>query len=253
MSQPVIFSVRLAGLDILVQCQHESTLRYCRDYRLQIGEPWASITITPEDIEGERQRLLRKKEPGQPLEASTPQALEVLVLCRKIAELLPGADRVLFHGSALAFDGQGVLFTAKSGTGKSTHTRLWRQVFGDRVQMVNDDKPFLEVGKDEVTVHGTPWRGKHALGSNVSVSLKAICLVTRGTENSLERLEPRQMLPMLLQQTYAPEQSAGMLATLALAERLSRNVALYQLTCNMDPQAAVIVQAGIFKNEEEKL
>ncbi len=247
------FQMKVAGLCVQVQCLHESTRRYCGSY-LTAGEtPWLEVTIGEADIEGERQRLLSKKDPGQPLEASTPQALEVLVLCRRIAEALPRADRVLFHGSCLVFDGQGVLFTAKSGTGKSTHTRLWRQVFGDRVEMVNDDKPFLALGPEGVNAHGTPWRGKHGLGTNVSVPLKAICYVTRGTENRVEPMTARELFPVLLQQTYSPDDPGAMLATLGLVERLSKTVALYKLTCNMDPQAALTAQAGIFESEEDSL
>ena len=145
----VSFRICVADLAFEVRCVHSATERFCREY-LTDKAPVQTIAITPADIEQERQRLLRKKNPGEALEASSPEALERLHLCRRIAELLPQYDRVLFHGSSLSIDGTGVLFTAKSGTGKSTHTRLWRQVFGDRVRMVNDDKPFLHIGADAV-------------------------------------------------------------------------------------------------------
>ena len=77
-------------------------------------------------------------------------------------------------------DGQAVLFTAKSGTGKSTHTKLWRDLFGERAVMVNDDKPLLRILKDGVLVCGTPWDGKHRLSTNCALPLKAICILERG-------------------------------------------------------------------------
>ncbi len=89
---------------------------------------------------------------------------------------MPSYDTVLFHGSALAIDGDGYLFTAKSGTGKSTHTRLWRERFGDRVVMINDDKPLLHIDAGSVIAYGTPWNGKHRLGTNASVPLRADCV-----------------------------------------------------------------------------
>lgn len=242
----VIFQMRLADLIFEVSCTFESTRRYCAQYLAQDQTVDEYIRITGADIERERQRLLSKKEPGQPLEASTDPSLEVLFLCRSIADLLPKYDRVLFHGSSLAIDGRGVLFTAKSGTGKSTHTRLWRQVFGDRVRMVNDDKPFLHVGTDGVTVFGTPWRGKHGIGSNISAPLEAICFVCRGEENRVEPVSARELYPLLLQQTYTPEDPAALVQTLALVQRLSKSVRLYKLYCNMDPEAAETAFRGIF-------
>lgn len=239
LAEAVHFQMEVARISFRVNCQYPSTKAYCSAY-LQEGEDPAqeTITISLRDIDLERERLLSKKNPGQPLEASTPQSLEVLVLCRRIADILPKYDRILFHGSSLSIDGRGVLFTAKSGTGKSTHTRFWRENFGDRVQMINDDKPFLHVTEGQVTVYGTPWRGKHALGGNLSAPLEAVYYVNRGLENRVDTISPREVFPLLLQQTYAPEDPAAMAKTLALVERLSRNVKLLKLYCNLDPQAA---------------
>ena len=240
----VSFCISVADLVFEVTCIYSTTRKLCLDYLTDVP-PLESIAITSADIEQERQRLLRKKNPGEMLEASTPEALERLHLCRRIAELLPKYDRVLFHGSSLAIDGRGVLFTAKSGTGKSTHTRNWRHVFGDRVKMVNDDKPFLHITQEGVTVYGTPWRGKHALGENVSAPLKAIYFVNRGEENRVETVSGRELYPLLLQQTYTPDDPQAMVKTLALVDRLSRNTRLLKLYCNMDPESALVACQGL--------
>jgi len=240
----VTFRVCIAELIFEINCLYPSTQRLCRDYLTDAANAAEVITITPADIEGERQRLLRKKNPGEALEAGTPEALERLHLCRRISELLPKYDRVLFHGSSLAIDGRGMLFTAKSGTGKSTHTRLWRQEFGDRVTMINDDKPFLHISPEGVTVYGTPWRGKHSLGSNCSAPLDVIYILNRGDKNCVLPGQPREVFPLLLQQTYTPEDPAAMAKTLALVERLSKNVRLLKLYCNMDPEAAHVACGG---------
>ena len=246
MDRPVAFQVCLADICWQITCNYEKTRLRCKDYLApEAYQPEQTIRITPEDIEGERQLLLSKKDPGQKLEASTPEALEYLTLCRKLANRLPLANRMLFHGSGLAFDGQGVLFTAKSGTGKSTHTSLWREAFGDRVQMVNDDKPFLQLTEENAIMWGNPWRGKHGLGGNLSAPLYAICLVNRGEENRIEQISPSMALPMLLQQTFTPEDSALLLKTLELVDRLSKQVKIYSLWCNMDPEAAWVACRGM--------
>lgn len=246
MTGEIFFRTCIAEIVFEVSCQYSSTRKLCMDYpAVDAVSADETIRITAEDLEGERQRLLRKKNPGEALEASSPEALERLHLCRRISELLPKYNRVLFHGSSLAIDGRGILFTAKSGTGKSTHTRYWRQEFGERVRMVNDDKPFLHISEDGVTVYGTPWRGKHALGENISAPLEAIYFVNRGEENRVEPITPRELYPLLLQQTYTPENPEAMVKTLALVERLSRNTKLLKLYCNLDPQAAHVALSGI--------
>ena len=242
------FTLSLAGLTFSVACQYESTRRLCRDYLTQEASNVAcSFVITPQDLEREQQILRCKAAPG----ADNLEIVESYVLCRCLAEALPAHCRVLFHGSALSLDGRGVLFTAKSGTGKSTHTRLWRQVFGDRVTMVNDDKPFLHITPQGVAVCGSPWQGKHNLGENISVPLDAICILCRGQRNTVEPVSPREALPVLLQQTFSPEDPGNLRRTLALVEQLSRTVPVYRLYCNMDPEAALVACRGIGLNDKK--
>ena len=249
MSENIVFRVRIADIVFEVRCRCASTLQRCREY-LTDDAPDHTIILDAAQLEAERALLQSLQEPVGDPAAFTPQALESLRLCRCMADLLPEHDRVLFHGSCLALDGQGVLFTAKSGTGKSTHTRLWREVFGSRVEMLNDDKPFLHVSPQGVTAYGTPWQGKHNLGRNMAVPLRAVCVLYRGEENRIEPISPREALPMLLQQTFTPEDPQAMVRTLALVQRLSKTTGLYRLYCNMDPQAAAVARDGMFLQEE---
>ena len=134
-------------------------------------------------------------------------------------------------------DGAGYLFTAKSGAGKSTHARLWRELLGNRAVMVNDDKPLLHVNDDGTAIaYGTPWDGKHCLSSNTAVPLKAICILERASENTIREITKQEALPMLIQQAYRPADSAALAKTLALIDRL--NVGFYRLSCNMEIGAA---------------
>lgn len=251
METPVFFQIRLADRILSVGCQFESTKRYCEAFLVERAAADIHIVITMEDIEAERVLLMSKKERDEQQEDASDAYLERLLLCRQAAKQLPQYGAVLFHGSALAIEGKGVLFTAKSGTGKSTHARLWRGVYGDRVVMVNDDKPFLRIEEDGAWVCGSPWMGKHRLGRNVSVPLKAICILCRGEENRVERISPREAMPMLLQQMFQPEEPAEVLRKLRMADLLSRQVELYRLHCNMDPAAAETVYAALGFSEKE--
>ena len=165
---------------------------YCIDYLTGELADY-SVTTTQQDIEYEREKNAR----SAVLEGRTPynssdSYLEELAVYRKIAEKMIDYNTVLFHGSCIAVDGVGYLFTAKSGTGKSTHTRLWRELLGEKAVMVNDDKPLLYITDKGVTVYGTPYNGKHRLSNNTSVPLKAVCILTRDTINHIEPINEKQ-------------------------------------------------------------
>ena len=237
----VSYIILLTDKKISVTALFPSTQTYCTPYLTDSTTPDFSVAITPEDIAFERQKAAQEDAlEGLPVRNLPDSLLEITALQRKIAEELFSRNVLLFHGSVVAVDGAAFLFTAKSGTGKSTHTRLWRQVFGDRALMVNDDKPFLEIRENDITVHGSPWNGKHRLGENISVPLKAICILERGEENQIREITAREALPMLMQQSQRPRDSRKLPLYLDLLDKLSSRVAFYRMGCNMDPEAATV-------------
>ena len=234
------FIIRTAGCAFSVCVNYDSTKQFCTSY-LTEEEAEAAIVLTAEDIAFERVKSAREDElEGIPVRQFSDSYLETLALLRKVTNLLYQRNTLLFHGSAIAVDGQCYLFTAKSGTGKSTHTRLWRQLLGERAVMVNDDKPFLSISDEGVTVHGTPWNGKHGLGTNTSVPLKAICILQRGDQNEIHRIAAKDAAFMLLQQSQRPGSAALLPKYLELVDKLSQNTEFWLLRCNMNPDAAEV-------------
>lgn len=218
---------------------------YCSDYLTEEPADY-SVTVTQADIDFEREKsAFEDKMEGMKTRHFSVGYLEELAVYRKIAKQMISYDTILFHGSVVAVDGVGYLFTAKSGTGKSTHTRLWCEYFGDRAVMVNDDKPLLHIADDKVMAYGTPYNGKHRRGANISVPLKAICILTRASDNHIEPVSREQAYAMLLQQAYRPEEQVLMMKTLTLIDRLSDAVKLYRLGCNMDVSAAKVAYDGM--------
>ena len=239
------FTMTLAGVCIGASTCFESTQTFCRDY-LSDGEPQFRVSVGRDDIEYEIKRSAQENIlEGMPVQQYSPAYLETLALYRKIVDRMLEYDTMLFHGSVISVDGEGYLFTAKSGTGKSTHTALWRRYFGERAVMVNDDKPLLRITEQGVRVCGTPWDGKHHLSSNITVPLKAITILRRGTENRIRPVTLQEALPMLLQQSHRPSNPAEMPRFLSLLERMSKNIGLFCLECNMEPEAAIVAYNGI--------
>lgn len=221
---------------------------YCREY-LYSGEQKAefSMIITQEDIAYEREKSRQEDiKEGREVRIFRDDYLEILAVYRKVCRCLLEKNILLFHGSVVSVDGIGYLFTAKSGTGKSTHTRYWREYFGEKAVVVNDDKPLLALKGSQVMAYGTPWDGKHRLSTNISVPLKAICILHRGSENSICRMDKKEAYPMLLQQTNRPVGDvSGMSKTLELIDRLSNCVEFYSLHCTMNKEAAKIAYEGM--------
>jgi energy-coupling factor transporter ATP-binding protein EcfA2 len=236
----------LGGKRICINSVYDEIHKLCRQYSADAGEADFLVETSLEDIAFEREKSrqeseyegLREKDYDEPY-------LETLAVYRKIAERMPDYDTMLFHGSCVAVDGSAFLFTAPSGTGKSTHTRLWRQLLGERAIMVNDDKPLLKVTDEGVIAYGTPYNGKHRLGTNTSVPLKAICILTRSADNHIEAITREQAYTMLLQQVYRPADMLKMAKTLELVDRLADSVKLYKLGCNMEISAAQVAYEGM--------
>lgn len=239
------FLIKLAGYTAQVTSLFESTRDYCRKY-LTEEPPDFSVTVTREDLLFEQEALRQEAlEEGIRVRVFTDPFLERTTIQRKVAEYLFDRSVLMTHGSTVAVDGRAYLFTARCGTGKSTHTRLWRQVFGDRAVMVNDDKPFLKITKNGIFACGSPWSGKHGLDTNLTVPLQGICILDRGKENQIRRITPEEALPMLLHQSHcplAPEKHDRFDQQVRL---LVETVPLWHMYCNMDPEAAEIAHRAM--------
>ena len=242
------FSMKIAGHVAQVESRFASTQAYFRDY---LTEEVPAFTIAPTDRDLEFEQSFSIAEAiAEGIRPRTYNGahLERAAIQRAFAEFLFDRDILLLHGSTVAVGDQAFLFTAKCGTGKSTHTRLWCQAHGGR--MVNDDKPFLKLRDAGVTAFGSPWNGKHGLSENIAVALQGICLLQRGEENRIWPIAPADALPMLRQQVFQPQDPAKLLRLEMLLQKLTRTVPLWAMECNKDIQAAhVAYQAmsrGVF-------
>ncbi len=232
------FNLSIAGLSFRVHSLYKYAAVQCSDY-LTSDPGEIPIDISQADIDYERE-LCRANMLGidEHLVDSPDFFLEYVVLLRKLADVIVNHNRVLMHGSSIAINGNGYIFTALSGTGKSTHTALLRKLHGDNAVMINDDKPFLDITDEGVFVCGTPWMGKHRLGSNIRVPLKGIFFLRRSEENVLSQMNAGDALMPLVAQCYRPADPEKLMLTFDLVEKIMDRVKLYDFGCNMDISAA---------------
>lgn len=238
-------TIELAGVRADILCRHPETAAFFRDYRCE-GPADIAIDPTDEDIRRMEARLREQAaRDGRPEAALPPWFVERDAIHGRLAEALIDRDVLLVHGSAIVLDGEAYVFMADSGTGKSTHTRLWREHFGRRAWMLNDDKPMLRLAGDGVLACGTPWDGKHHLSRNASAPLRAIVRLTRSAENHVEPLTRAEALAVVLQYGFRPEDADRMRRVLQLGAALVRRTDAFRLGCNMAPDAARAAYEGI--------
>ena len=232
------FHLEIAGHVAAVTSLFESTPHHFAKY-LTDRDADFFITVRPEDLRFEQADAdAEAAEEGFRQRNFPDPFLERAAIHRKFAEHLLTRRIFPVHGSTVAVDGRGYLFTAPSGTGKSTHTRLWMQQFGNRAMMVNDDRPFLEMTGSGVLAHGCPWSGKHGLDTNISVPLAGICLLARGSVNEIRRAAPEELSDLL--KGYRPKMESDESQYQQLLQELTETVPLWHMYCTKDPAAAQV-------------
>ena len=209
------------------------TVKLCENY-LYAGDeqPEFSVIIDKSDIDAERNQGGAEKFPDYYLES--------LALFRKLCDyILENKQGIIFHCSAVEVGGKAYLFTAPSGTGKSTHARLWKQMLGDKMTYINDDKPIIRYVDGDFYVYGTPWNGKHRLDTNARAKIAAICEIKRGEKNSIEKLTPKEMLMVVLNQTLRPKSVAELDKFIQIIDKMLKRVSLFRLYCDISEGAAL--------------
>lgn len=243
-------TVEIAGVTARILCRFPENYEFLLPYRTEKA-PAFSVEITKEDIAFSLAHLARYF--GEPSVPYSDVLLENVSIQNVLSRRLLEYDVLALHGSALCMDGEAIIFTAKSGTGKSTHARLWRETFGDRVWMINDDKPMVRLENGKAAVYGTPWDGKHHLSRNASAPLKAIVKLERDEENHIEPMNRADAFQLLMTHGVVtrrgPMKLSGetKLRAVALETALLDAAAFYRLGCNQEPDAARTAWEGMRK------
>lgn len=222
-----------------LNCRYGYTPRACAAYTESEGEPDAVIFANEEELAAMAAAAGSALPDGY---------LEYLVIYKKICLDMLLHDGFLMHGSAIECDGRGIIFTAKSGVGKTTHTLLWQQEFGDGVRIINGDKPIIRLdAKGEFRIYGTPWNGKEHFGCNMSAPLRAICFLERDTKNHCEKMDQKEAVRRLMGQVLLPGDKELMFSLLRLVDRLIADVPVFLLHCRPDAEAAHVAFDAIVK------
>lgn len=239
------FVIEIAGVPAGIKCRFPENQLFFRGY---ITDRPPVITIEPSDEDLDKTQAgfdLMNEAHSWPKYRYDAEFLENNAIHRILAEKLLSYGVLLIHGSALSADGQAVIFTAPSGTGKSTHSGLWRKKFGDRILMINDDKPMIRISDGKAVVYGTPWNGKHRLSNNISAPLKAIVKLERDEINHIAPMKKSDAFSSLVAHAYLSKDPVIMERVLELERQILNAADFYLLGCNMTEEAAEVSFNGI--------
>ncbi len=189
----------------------------------------------------ERLQELQNKYPHLDLEE-----LEYIFLGQLFYKEILKFNGMLLHASAVVKDGEAYLFSAPSGTGKSTHTQLWLKEFPD-AYILNDDKPAIFFIDDMPYVAGTPFSGKHDISKNELVPLKGICFITRSKENWIKELDNVRSVFEILNQTERIPYKEDMILIINLVEKIIKRPHIFKMGCNISKEA-VYTSYNLMKN-----
>lgn len=149
-------------------------------------------------------------------------------------------DGLMLHSSAVVVDGKAYLFTADPGTGKSTHTSLWLEHFGDQAYILNDDKPAIRLEDGKWYAYGTPWSGKNDISRNCRAELAGIAILERSKTNTIVPVKGLDAIFPIFSQLNRTKQAADRMKVMELLDKLISQVPIWRLCCNTEIKAASI-------------
>ena len=152
---------------------------------------------------------------------------------------------LMLHSSAISYKGEGILFSAPSGTGKSTQSSLWKKEFGDDVIIVNDDTPFIRNNDGISYVYGCPWSGKTDINEQMKVPVKAVVSVKQGKENKVKELTATEGFFRIFNETKKPVESVMLDTAIDNVITFLSNVKVYELTCRPDSDAVYTLKEAL--------
>ena len=224
----------IAGYKVVMTTYFQRTRRKAEAYRAQTewSEDEADIII---DYEPEYLENVQKKSKMKLSLEDWEYLYTGEVFHRRVVK----KNGCMIHSSAVAVDGYAYLFSADSGTGKSTHTALWKQYLGEKAVILNDDKPIVRRKGELWYVFGTPWSGKTDLQVNDCAKLGGIVFLKRTEKNTIKEISVGEAIPKYLKQTiHQVSKEETMDLILTQMEQILVETPLYEMGCNISEEAA---------------
>lgn len=233
-----MFILELAKIKIKINNRYPYLERQCTDYIVDSTDYDFEVFVTDDELDQERKQAEKNFSDGY---------IESISMYRKICVQLPSYNCILMHSAVIKVNEKAFGFCAKSGTGKTTHTKLWKQLLGDEMSYVNGDKPLIRIIDNIPYAFGTPWNGKENYGANTFAKLHAIAFIERSLTNSITPLNKNEILPRIIHQILLPKDEKNLSLTFDTLNSILNKINIYLLKCNMELEAAKIAYNQMIK------
>lgn len=232
--------IKTADLCIRIHYKYPYIEQQCETWRVNEGyEPDIEVSVTDEEIETEYA--------GYRAESVSRALCESTCIYRAIARKLIAFQAFVMHGAVLELDGKAYVFTAKSGVGKTTHTKLWVEYFEGRASYINGDKPIIRCKDGVWYAYGTPWMGKEKFGSQSSAPIQAVCFIERGEENKIQKIADKEVIDRVFHQLFFPEDPEMLIEFMGLADDFVQKLPFFVLKCNISAEAVRVAYETLSK------
>lgn len=219
--------IQLAGITFELNTIYGNIWYFCKDFLTDNEKPDFIITLSQKEIDKEWERISITENNDDSLrQRSMYPILERKAFFRKIVDILSSRSVLLMHGSVISNGKAAYMFTAPSGTGKTTRAHLFIENHPD-YYILNGDKPLVKVEDDRVVVYGSPWKGKECEGVNANAPLKAIFLLVRSDHTKITELKVCDAFGFLTTQTCIPANSKQTQNMLHLIEELEGKTKIF--------------------------
>ena len=151
---------------------------------------------------------------------------------------------IMFHGIVMEYNGKGVVISASSGTGKTTHVRMWRD--NKNALILNGDRALCRKRSNKWYAYGSPWFGTSGECINRRVPMTAIVLLERGEANEIERISSYDGALALIPRTFAPTWEKELMGkALDTIDDIVKEIPVLRLKCRPDLESVEVLEKAI--------
>ncbi len=236
-----MFIIKIANLNVKINNKYEYTKNLCKDYIESTTNFDFEVETSLKEIETEMKASNYQY---------TKDYCESVCLYRNLCEKMIDYNRFLFHASVVEVNGTAYAFAASSGTGKSTHTDLWKEYFKEKATIINGDKPILEITPTNIIAYGTPWCGKEGINQNTSAPLKSICFLERGQKDEISPIDENTLIDKIIHQVIIPQNQTRITNLFNMLNTLIEKIPCYLLKATISQNAVLVAYNGMNKENE---
>jgi len=234
--------VKIAGIHLLIETTTWYVHELCKKYLCKFDKPDIEIKVNNEMV-------LFENKGNMPSSQTEFAICESAAVLRYFNNKLIEFNAFVFHGASFRVNDKGIIFCAQSGTGKTTHLKLWQELCTNHLEIINGDKPIIRFIAGQAYIFGSPWNGKEHFHSNTKSPLTDICFIERSPTNEVVKLDGPEIAQRLSSQMAQSQNPAVIFKNMEFIENLKKQCNFYIIRCNMEIEAAQVAYKAIFGKE----